>query len=564
MPVLFGGPSQLFSHRRRYAEIIRILSRHGVRSVAEQLGVASLIPFNRGWFRTPADGQPATQAEHLRAALEDLGTTFIKLGQIMSTREDLLPPSFITELAKLQDRVPPVPTDGIRGVIEDSFGQPIEKLFKSFENEPLAAASIAQVHGAVLRTGEQVVVKVQKPGVSAQIDQDLAILQQLARFAQNRAPIAEAYDLVALVDEFGWTLRSELDYQREGRNADKFRENFRGSKSLTIPHIYWELTGPRVITQERIEGVSIDDIAAIAAMGIDCSELASRAVRINLDEIFEHRFYHADPHPGNFSVLPDSRIVAYDFGMVGRIDDRTHDALLSLAAGVIRQDADEIVDGLAILHVLKHGADRPGLRRDVQHLIDRYVGMSLQEFRFDVIVNDIMTIVRRRQLQMPSELALLMKTLAMQEGMGRRLDPELKPVEMAAPYIRRALLEQWLPGSWIPQLVASGEDIRQLIKRLPRRIERLLTRSEQGDIEIGIRLVRADEILDSLQSMVNRLVLAILLGASLVSLGLLLTVYSPNWLASWLGPLFAIGVMVTILAGLLLGWRILRGSGHHR
>lgn len=560
--MFLGARAQIFSHRRRYGEIIRILSRHGVRSVTEQLGIASLIPFNRGWFQRPAEGRPTTQAEHVRAALEDLGTTFIKLGQIMSTREDLLPPAFINELSKLQDRVPPVSTSSIRTVIEESFGRPVESLFKSFEETPLAAASIGQVHGAVLHSGERVVVKVQKPGVAAQIDEDLAILQQLARFAQNRAPVAEAYDLVALVDEFGWTLRSELDYLREGRNAEKFRENFRGSEALIIPRICWELTTPRVITQERIEGVSIDDIEAIDEMGVERDALANRAVRIIFDEIFEHHFYHADPHPGNFSVLKNGQIVAYDFGMIGRVDDRTHDALLNLAAGIVRQDADEIVDGLAVLNVLRHGADRPGLRRDVQHLIDRYVGMSLEEYRFDVIVNDIMNIVRRRQLQMPSELALLMKTLSMQEGIGRKLDPELKPVEMAAPYIRRALIEQWMPSSWIPQIIASGEDIRQLMKRLPRRIERLLTRSEQGDIEVGIRLVRADEILDTLQSMINRLILAILVGASLVSLGLLLTVYSPNWLLSWMGPLFGVGVVVTILAGLLLGWRILRGGRH--
>ncbi len=562
--MLIGAPFQILSHRRRYAEIVRILSRHGVRSITEQLGIAQLIPFNRGWFQRPPDGHPSNQAVHLREALEDLGTTFIKLGQIMSTREDLLPPAYIKELSQLQDRVPPVPTDEIRAVIEESLGRPVEELFATFEDEPLAAASIGQVHGAVLPSGEHVIVKVQKPGVSAQIEQDLAILHQLARFAQNRAPLAEAYDLVSLIDEFGWTLRSELDYLREGRNADKFRESFEGDSALVIPHIHWELTTPRVITQERIEGISIDDIGDIEACGIDRVALARRAVRVIFEEVFEHRFYHADPHPGNFSVLPDGRIIAYDFGMVGRIDDRTRDALLSLAAGVTRQDADAIVDGLASLNVLKHGADRPGLRRDIQHMIDRYYGMALEEFRFDVITNDVMTIVRRRRLQMPSELSLLMKTLSMQEGIGRRLDPALKPVEMATPYVRRLMLEQWMPESWLPQLMTSAEDVRQLVTRLPRRVDRMMTRAEQGDMEVGIRLVRADEILDSLQSMVNRLILAILVGSSLISLGLLLTVYSPHWMLTWMGPLFGFGVFVTILAGMLLGWRIVRGNRHPR
>ncbi len=562
--MLIRAPFQILSHRRRYAEIVRILSRHGVRSITEQLGIAQLIPFNRGWFQRPPDGYPSTQAVHLREALEELGTTFIKLGQILSTREDLLPPAYIKELSRLQDRVPPVPTSEIRAVIEESLGRPVEELYQSFEDVPVAAASIGQVHGAVLPSGEKVIVKVQKPGVAAQIDQDLAILHQLARFAQNRAPLAEAYDLVALVDEFGWTLRSELDYLREGRNADKFRESFEGDLSLVIPRVCWELTTPRVITQERIEGISIDDVGEIDAAGIDRVALARRAVRVIFDEVFEHRFYHADPHPGNFSVLSDGRIVAYDFGMVGRIDDRTRDALLSLAVGILGQDADAIVDGLASLNVLKHGADRPGLRRDIHHLIDRYYGMALEEYRFDVIANDVMSIVRRRRLQMPSELSLLMKTLSMQEGIGRRLDPALKPVEMATPYIRRLMLEQWMPDSWLPQIMTSAEDIRQLLTRLPRRVDRMMTRAEQGDMEVGIRLVRADEILDSLQSMVNRLILAILVGSSLVSLGLLMTVYSPNWMLSWMGPLFGFGVFVTILAGTLLGWRVLRGSRRPR
>ena len=558
--MLFGTPSRILSHRRRYAEIIRILSRHGVRSVVEQLGIASLVPVNRGIFKRPADGMTMSQAEHVRLTLEDLGTTFIKLGQILSTREDLLPPAYIVELSKLRDQVPPVPTESILAMIEQSFGQPVEALFKSFDHEPLAGASIGQVHAAVLHSGESVVVKVQKPGIAAQVEEDLAILQQIARFAQNRAPLAEAYDLVTLIDEFGWTLRSELDYLREGRNADQFRANFSQSRDIVVPKIYWELTTSRVITEERIDGIKLDDIAGIDAAGIDRKLLARRSARSVFLQIFDHRFFHADPHPGNYTVLPDARIAVFDFGMVGRIDNVTHDALLALAAGVMRQDAGDVVDSLAALNVVKHGADRNGLRRDVQHLLDRYIGMSLEEFRFDVIINDVLGVIRRRRLQLPSELSLLMKTLAMEEGVGRRIDPDLKPVEIAAPFIRRAIIEQWLPSSWIPEIMASGDDLRRLMKHLPKRAERLLTRAEQGDIEIGIRVVHVEEILSTLHVLINRLIIAILLGASVVSLGLLLTFYHPSWLLSWLGPLFGAGVVMSILVGVFLGWRIIRDS----
>ena len=556
--MILRAPSQILSHRRRYGEIIRVLSRHGIGSIVEQLGIGSLIPVNRGVFKRSPDGVAITQAEHVRMALEDLGTTFIKLGQILSTREDLLPPAYIAELSKLRDQVPPVPTPMIRAVIEESLEQPVDTLFASFEDEPLAAASIGQVHAATLHSGERVVVKVQKPGIAAQVDEDLAILQQIARFAQNRAPLAEAYDLVALIDEFGWTLRSELDYQREGRNADQFRANFARNRDIVIPKIYWEMTTSCVITEERIDGIKIDNVAAIDAAGIDRKLLAQRSSRIIFRQIFDHRFYHADPHPGNYVVLPHGRLAMFDFGMVGRVDKVTHDALLSLAAGVVREDAGDIVDSLAMLNVVRHGADRAGLRRDVQHLLDRYLGMTLEEYRFDVVINDVMTIVRRRRLQLPSEMSLLLKTLAMEEGVGRRIDPDLRPVEIAAPYIRRAIADQWLPGTWIPELIASGDDLRRLLKYLPKRTERLLTRAEQGDIEVGIRIIRVEEILDTLHLLINRLIMAILLGASLVSLGLLLTVYHPSWLVTWLGPLFGIGVIVSILSAIYLGLRILR------
>ena len=223
-----------------------------------------------------------------------------------------------------------------------------------------------------------------------------------------------------------------------------------------------------------------------------------------------------------------------------------------------RLDRVDVVDSLTMLNVVKHGADRSGLRRDVQHLLDRYPGMTLEEYRFEVVIDDVMAIVRRRRLQLPSEISLLLKTLAMAEGVGRRIDPDLRPVEIAAPYIRRAIVDQWMPDTWIPELLATGDDLRRLLMYLPKRTERLLTRAEQGDIEIGIRLVHLDEFLGTFHLLINRLIMAILLGASVVSLGLLLTLYHPSWLVTWLGPLFGIGVAVSILVAMLLAWRILR------
>ena len=556
--------SPVFTHRRRYAEIITVLSRHGLGWLIDQFGLGTIVPFDRGIFRRSDHRRAISQPEHLRMALEDLGTTFIKLGQILSTREDLLPPAYITELSKLREEVPPVPAAAIVAEIERSFEQPLSDLFAEFDPVPIAAASIGQVHAARLRAGISVVVKVQKPGIAEQVEEDLAILGQLARFARHRAPLSEAYDLVALVEEFGWTLRSELDSLREGHNADQFRHDFADSPDVLIPRVYWERTTARVITLQRLDGLHIDDVAALDRAGIDRRALARRSARLILDEVFVHRTFHADPHPGNFAVRPDGKIAAFDFGMVGRIDDSTRDALLSLIDAVLIRDAESVVDALASLSVLRHGSDRAGLRRDIQHLIDRYYGLSLSDYRFDLIFQDMMAIVRRRRLQLPAEMSLLMKTLAMYEGVGRRLDPEFQPFDVASPYVRRAIVERYLPREWLPRAMTSGDEAVRLAGSLPRRANRLLTRAEQGDLEVAMRIVDTDDLLVQAQVMVNRLVIAILTAAGLVSLGLLLTVYHPAPLIEWLGPLLALGAIVTLAASAYLGVRILRSTRRSR
>lgn len=563
MPSLsLRGP--VFLHRRRYAEIITVLSRHGLGWLLYQLGLSTLMPLQRLPLRRAKQVPRYTQPEHLRLALEELGTTFIKLGQILSTREDLLPPEYVAELSKLREHVPPVPAEAIIATIEESFGRPLSDLYSEFDPTPIAAASIGQVHAARLPGGTPVVVKVQKPGIAAQVEEDLAILMQMARFAQRRAPLAEAYDLVALVDEFGWTLRSELDYMREGRNADQLRQYFADSPYVVIPIVFWEHTTSRVITLERLDGIHIDDIDALDRAGIDRRRLARNAANLILDQVFVHRMFHADPHPGNFAVLPDGRIAAFDFGMIGRIDDATRDALMSVVLAAVNQDADGLVDGLAALSVVGRGTDRDGLRRDIQHLLDRYYGVSLSEYRFNEIFQDLMEMVRRRRLQLPAELSLLLKTLAMYEALGRKLDPDFEPFAVAAPYVRRAVLERYLPQTWVPQLLAAGDDAMRLLTTLPRRANRLLTRAEHGDLEVAMRVIGIEEMTRQAHLLVNRLIGAILIAASLVSLGLLLTVYHPPWLLTWLAPLVGAGVLVTLALGLFLALRARRNGRRFR
>ena len=288
----------------RYRQITWALGRHGLGFLVSILGLDRFVPLHHGVLGYTRRIQPYTRPERVRLTFEDLGVTFIKLGQILSTRADLMPPAYQTELAKLQDEAPPLPENVVRQVIAGELGRPVEEVFKTFEAQPLAAASIGQVHAATLQDGTEVVVKVQRPGSVDQIHQDLKILETLAATARRRWALAEQYDAVGLVNEFGQTLRAETDYVREGQNAERFRENFAGDEDVYFPKVFWETTTRRVLTLERVRGIKIDNFAALDAAGIDRSEVARRGADTVLKMVFRDGFYHADPHPGTSSSSP--------------------------------------------------------------------------------------------------------------------------------------------------------------------------------------------------------------------------------------------------------------------
>ncbi|HMQ31982.1 MAG TPA: AarF/UbiB family protein, partial [Chloroflexaceae bacterium] len=319
----------------RYREIARVLVGHGFGALVEQLGLAPLLSLPRRVVLRVPPPAPLGTAGRLREALVALGPTFVKLGQALSTRPDLLPPEFVHELGKLQDTVPPFPAEVAVATIEESLGHPIGELFAQFDREPLAAASLGQVHSAVLHSGERVVVKVQRPDIAGRINTDLAILADLAALAQERLPFGRQYNLVELVWEFSATLRAELDYHREGRNAERFRHLFGQSEGVHIPRIYWAYSHARVLTSERLYGLKLTDRAALAAAGIDPAGLARNCLQLILSEIFTYGFFHSDPHPGNFFALPGEVLGVVDFGKVGSLDRATTRALLLLLAALI-------------------------------------------------------------------------------------------------------------------------------------------------------------------------------------------------------------------------------------
>ena len=550
-------------HASRYRQIADAFSRHGMGYLVGAVGLERFVPFHKGVLGHPRKEEPYTRPEHVRLALEELGATFIKIGQILSTRPDLMPPDFQEELAKLQDAAPPEPTDAIEEVVAAELGQPVEEAFASFDREPLAAASIGQAHAATLRDGTEVVVKVRRPGVVEKIEKDLRILQSLAVRANHRWEVAQQYDVVALAQEFAQTLRAELDYVREGRNAERFAENFAGDPGVHIPKVFWETSTSRVLTLERLRGIKVSDVEALDAAGIDRKELAERAARITLDMIFEHGFFHADPHPGNFFVEPGGTLGIIDFGMVGTVDERTQGQLAQLLLAITSQDADRLVDAFLEMGFSRRRVDRAVLRQDLEHLLSRYYGLPLGEIPLGPMISEAMAVVRRHRLQLPPNLVLLLKTAVMDEGMGARLDPSFNLTTVITPYARRLMMRQYSPSVLAGQLGRAGQEAAQMWVELPLQLRRIVGEMERGSVEVGVRPEGFESTLQRLERLTNRLVLGMITAAFIGGTAVLMAFYHPPGWERLMAPFFLFGFVVAATLGVYLAWTILK-SGRRR
>jgi ubiquinone biosynthesis protein len=419
---------------RRAGEVATVLARHGLGSLADVVDVRKRRRRRRG--ARGNDQRVHVAPVRLRLALEELGPTFMKLGQVLSTRPDIVPPAFEAELSLLQDAAPPVPNAEIVRAIETALGRPIDDAYATFDPSPLAAASIGQVHAARLATGQEVVVKVRRPGVVDAIALDLALLDRVARVVA-RQPLLERYDPVGLAREFRTTIEGELDYVAEGRNAVAVAAAFADSARVHVPAVFWSHTGASVITEERVRGTKIDDLDALARGGTDRSAVARDFADAYLSMVFDHRFFHADPHPGNVFVEDDGRIAFVDFGMVGSVDARTATGLGQVLLALVAVDASAMADGLFALGVAGGELDRADFERDLDGLLQRYGSVPLEQLRIGPLLNDVMAVVRAHRLRLPSDLALLLKTVMMCEGVAAKLDPGFELVPVLVPHAAR-------------------------------------------------------------------------------------------------------------------------------
>jgi ubiquinone biosynthesis protein len=537
----------------RSRQIAQVFSRLGLGAVVDRAGLGRFAPLVR-----PAERRPPPPAARLRLALGELGVVFIKLGQMLSTRADLLPAEFVTELAMLQDSAPPVPIDDVRRTITEDLGAPPEQVFGSFEEEPIASASIGQVHGAVLPEGTPVVVKVRRPGVIEEVERDLDILSRLAQWSQTHTAFGRDIDLMPIVAEFAYGLRNELDYVREGHNAERLGQAFAGDTSVWIPRVHWDYTTARVLTLDRVGGVKVTEIATLDRLKVPRRAIARNAVRMFMREVLDLGFFHADPHPGNFFVQPDGSIAVVDFGMVGRVTESVRHHLLRAGLAATEQDPESLAEELFALGVAGRRADREAFVRDLDHLLARYQGRSIRELSAAAVTRELSAIAFRHRLQLPGELALLMRVMAMSEGLGLTVDPGFRYFEVAAPIIRRRWRREHSPRAGARRLGRAALDAAELGVELPRRAGRLLGRLERGELELNMRHEGLERLAQEFQRMTNRLAMAVVLAASVVALGVGLGANGGMDATPFLKWLFGLGFFFSLTFGIwLLGsvWR---------
>ncbi len=535
-------------HLRRYRQIVDILARHGLGFLIGAHGpgtfLATHIHHKRDRALQPhiaransselsekdplASASFSTRPVHFRLAIEELGPTFIKLGQILSTRGDLLPAAYLEELAKLQDGAPPVPADAVRQIVLEELGCPLDEVFATFDLHPLASASIGQAHAATLRDGTEVVVKLRRPGVVEQVEEDLHILLDLAQSAERHWSGARYYDLLAIAQEFAQTLRAELDYVQEAHNVERFAANFAADLSVHIPCVYWETTTSRMLTLERIRGIKISDIHTIKKAGLDRATLAGHATRILLTMILDFGLFHADPHPGNIFVEPDGRIALIDFGMVGVVDKATQEFLVRLLLAISRRDAGQLADVVLDMSRSRLHVDRNALRRDMQRMLARYCDLPLGDVKLSVMLGELLTILRWNHLRLPPDLAMLVKTLGMSEGLGVQLDPNFNLMDVYIPYAEELMRRRFSFRQWTGQLMLAGIDAMEMTLALPRQLHHVLGDIERGGFEVNVQPQSFESYLQRMEQLTNRLILGILSAAFTVGLALLVAAYHPS------------------------------------
>lgn len=554
-----------YKNLSRIRQIVNVFLKHGFGQFIEQVNLQRFIPLRKRikYLARWDTVERHTIPERLRMAFGELGPSFIKLAQMLSSRPDLITPEYADEFKLLQDKVPPFDPARAREMIEAEFHRPVSDIFAEFETRPLAAASIAQVHRATLKTGEKVIVKVQRPDIHDIIETDIAILNAIARLMLKYIPESRFFDPQGIVHEFSRSVRRELDFVTEGRNAQRFGRNFEKSESILIPAVYPELLSPKVLVMERIEGIRIDNIAGIDAMGIDRHELARRGVDAYFKMIFEDGFFHADPHPGNLFVLADGRIGLMDFGIVGWLSPEVIDNIASAFLAVIHKDFDRLVDLYIDLGLVTEDIDidafKSEFKADMAYLMEPLYDLSISEINFPEYLEALTHLVIKHGLRVPSELFLVNRTILIMDNIGRQLDPQYNLMTAAEPYAARLMKERLSPERILARTREGVSEMADIFLDTPKQLNRLLRKTLRDEMRLKIDPIGMERLIMDLDRSSNRIAFSLIVAAIIVGSSMLVQ-------SEFGGKIFglptvgAIGFLVAILLGLRLLLSIIRSG----
>lgn len=522
----------------RLQEIATVLIRYGWGDAVRILGLSHALE-RAGrllHWQTSSEISQLDLPVRIRLALTDLGPTFVKLGQVLATRVDVFPPAWIEEFEKLHNRVPAVPFELVQPVLDRAFGGDIDQACVSFEREAFAAASIAQVHRAVLKDGSPVVVKVRRPDILPKIEADLRILTHFARLVELEMPESRRYRPVQIVQQLRRSLMRELDLVKEARNIDRFASNFAGDATVRVPSVHWQYCSEEVNVQDELQGVPGSDLAAARAAGLDLSLLASRGGDAVLKMILLDGYFHADPHPGNVIYLPDNVVGMIDFGMVGRLTDRRREQLIDFLNALVLKDAEGMLN---VLTVWAGDAeiDEEKLAYDIDELVFSYDNLSLKDIQIGPLLSEITALMRENNLALPPDLTLLFKALITLEGLGRQLTPEFHMVDHIEPFIKEVYARRFTPGALAKRARHGMREVLEVVTGLPRDLARLFRQARRGSLRIDLDLKRLDHFGLQLNQAANRLTMGILTASLVIGSSIIMTVPDAPASLSFLGQL---------------------------
>jgi ubiquinone biosynthesis protein len=543
----------------RLSEIAQVAVRHGFGYWFDTHRLTDLFP--RRAARDEVDGQPSQRGQHLREMLDELGPTFVKFGQLLSTRPDVLPPDIINELRGLQDDVRPFPIADVEKVIEEDLGLTISQLFAEFDEKPIAAASIGQVHRATLPNGKQVAVKVQRPGAPRQIEADVALLYQAAKIAKERVRALDFIDAHQLVDEFARSIRQELDYRLEARNADTFHRNFAGHPHVRVPRVFWTYTRSRVLTLEWLDGIQVADIDAEHWSLEDRRDIAYLMTETWMTMIFRHGFFHGDPHPANVLVLGNGdQIGLVDFGAVGKLTDDDISKLTRIFIDAAAENIEALPRRLAELGVRYPKEREEEFLAELREMYYRYYGASLAEIDPMQVIREAFQLIYSMNLRLPTRFLLLDKAIATLGSVGVDLYPEFNVFEVARPYARGLMLERFTPQRMANRARKESLRLGAMALELPYQIHDVLEEFRDGQIEIGFVHKGLDDLLNRMDVVFNRLVIAMVVAGGLIGSSLIgiFAKTGPHILG--INIISVIGFAFSGLLGLWLLWGVVRSG----